>query len=120
MRSVKFMAAIAAVALWLSVGAFAGSTNSGKFNLGQSVKVGSTLLQPGQYKAEWTGNNNKDLKVSILQHGKTVATTDGTLKTLPSKSQYNAVTIKNLPNHTSRIDEIDFNNRSEALVLKGM
>lgn len=120
MRKMQFLAALAAVALWLSAGAFARDTNSGKFDLAQQAKVGSTMLQPGSYKAEWTGNNNNNLNINIVKNGKTVATAQGQLKELPSKSPYSAVTLRNLANHTSRVDEIDFNNRTEALVLRGM
>lgn len=120
MRKMQFLAALAAVALWLSLGAFARDTNSGKFNLDQRVKVGSTVLQPGSYKAEWNGNNTNNVKINIVKNGKTVATTQGLVKELPSKSPYTAVTVKNLPDHTPRVDEIDFSNRTEALVLRGM
>ena len=119
MRSMKFLAAFVAVAFCLSLNALARDTNSGNFNLRQSAKVGSTMLQPGQYKAEWTGHAN-DLNVSIIKDGKTVATTRGTLKQLQAKSPYSAVTLKTLPDKSARVDEIDFNNRTDALVFGGM
>ena len=119
MRSLKFLTAFVAVAFCLSLSALARDTNSGKFNLQQSAKVGSTVLPPGQYKAEWTGNGN-DLNISIIKNGKTVATTRGTLKQLEQKAPYGAVTLKTLPDNSARVDEIDFNNRSDALVFGGM
>ena len=81
--------------------------------------MGSTVLPPGHYKAEWTGQE-KAVKVSILRDGKTVATTEGSIKELPSKSENTSVTIKTLPDNSSRVDEIDFNHRTEALLLSGM
>jgi len=119
MRAMEYLAAVAAVAVALSLGAVAKDMNSGKFNLGQTAKVGSTVLQPGEYKAEWTGNNS-DVNISIVKNGKTVATAHGTLKELPTKAQYSSVTVKTLPDNTIRVDEIDFNNQTEALVLSGM
>jgi hypothetical protein len=119
MRAMKFIAMVGAVALALSLGAFAKDMNSGKFDLEQSAKVGSTVLQPGQYKAEWTGSGDA-LNISIIKDGKTVATTHGTLKELPSKSPYTAVTVKTLPDNSTQVDEIDFNHRTQALVLSGM
>lgn len=119
MRSMKFVAAFVAVAFCLSLSALARDTNSGKFNLQQSAKVGTTMLQPGQYKAEWTGTGN-DVNISIIKDGKTVTTTRGTLKQLESKAPYTAVTLKTLPDNSARVDEIDFNNRTDALVLGGM
>ena len=119
MRAMKYIATIAAVAMMLSLGAFAKDVNSGSFDLDQTAKVGSTVLRPGQYKAEWTGNQQA-VDISIVKNGKTVATTHGTLKELPTKARYSAVTVKTLPDKSTRIDEIDFNNRTDALVFSGM
>jgi len=110
---------LAPIALFLGLGAFAKNVNSGSFDLEQPAKVGSTVLQPGHYKAEWTGPESA-VKVSILQNGKTVATAEGSIKELPSKAQQDSVTIKTLPDNSSLVDEIDFNNRTQALLLSGM
>lgn len=119
MRTMQYIATIAAVAMMLSLGAVARDVDSGNFDLDQTTKVGSTVLQPGQYKAEWTGSQQA-LNISIIKNGKTVATTRGTLKELPNKASYSAVTVKILPDKSTRIDEIDFSNRTEALVFAGM
>ena len=119
MQSLKYMGLLVSMALLLSLGAFAKNVNSGSFDLEQTAKVGSTVLPPGHYKAEWTGPENA-LKVSILRNGKTVATTEGSIKELPSRAQNDSVTIKTLPDNSTRVDEIDFNNRTEALQLSGM
>jgi hypothetical protein len=79
--------------------------------LAETAKVGSTVLQPGHYKAEWTGPENA-VKVSILRNGKTVATTEGSIKELPSKAESNSGTVNTLPDNSPRVDEIDFNNRT--------
>jgi len=122
MRLIQYLASVVAVALLLSLGAFAREAkdhDSGKFELYQSARVGSTTLQPGHYKAEWTGPNNA-LQISIIRNGKTVVTTQGRLKELPTKAENTAVTIKNARNNTQRVEEIDFNNRTDALVLSGV
>jgi hypothetical protein len=119
MRALKYVALFVAFAFVLSLGAFAKDTNSGSFDLQQPAQVGSTVLQPGHYKAEWTGSGDA-IKIDILQHGKTVATAQGKIKQLPGKSPYDSVSMKNLDNNTKQVDEIDFNHRSEALVLSGM
>lgn len=118
MQSMRFFAVFSVVALALSLPAIAKDTNTGSFDLTQTTHVGSTVLQAGHYKAEWTGPNTA-LQVSILRNGKTVATTQGTLKELPSKASYGAVTIRTLKDNSTRVDEIDFGNRTEALVLAG-
>ena len=117
MRSLKYVALTAAAALIFSIGAFAKNSHSASFDLGQTATVGSTLLQPGHYKAEWNGPDNA-LQISIVQHGQTIATTQGRMKTLPSKSANTAVQIRNDSSH-QKIDEIDFANHTEALVLSG-
>lgn len=114
----RLLALCAALALFLSVPVFAKANHkdAGSFNLTQRARVGSTVLAPGHYKAEWIGPNG-DVQVSIVQNGKVVATTRGQVKELPEPSPYNAVTVKNADDHSRRIEEIDFNNRRDALVL---
>lgn len=119
MRALKYLASLAAFALILSAASFAKDNNSGSFNLEQPATVGSTVLQPGHYKAEWTGSNDA-IKINIVQHGKTVATTEGRIKQLPSKSPYDAVSTKKQSDNSQKVNEIQFNNRSEALVFGGM
>lgn len=118
MRSIQYVASLAVFALIFSVGAFAKDKDSGNFDLTQRAKIGSTMLQPGHYKAEWTGPKDA-LQISVLDHGKTVATAKGNLKELPSKSPYDAVTVRTHRNNTKQIDEIEFNNSNQALVVAG-
>lgn len=118
MKVVQYLSSFAIVMLVLSVGAFAKDNHSGSFTLFETVRVGSTDLAPGQYKAQWTGTAT-DVKVDILRDGKTVATTAGTIKSLAQPSPYDAVTTKTLQDNSKALDEIDFNKRSEALVLAG-
>src|SRR5579863_375016 len=99
MKFINYVASLAILAMIFSLGAFAKDS----FDLAQTARIGSTVLQPGHYKAEWTGPNTA-LQISILRNGKTVATTQGTLKELPSKAQYDAVTVRNLDDHTTRVD----------------
>jgi hypothetical protein len=54
-----------------------------------------------------------------MRHGKTIATTEGQVKNLQQPAPYDAVAIKTLQNNTKALDEIEFSNRSEALVLAG-
>jgi hypothetical protein len=116
MRTAGFCVLLLAFALSLSTGAFAKAKNEGSFNLEQPATIGSTQLQPGHYKVEWTGTSGA-VNVDIMQHGKTLATTKATLKELPSKSPYSAVTLRATSDHNNRIEEIDFSNRKDALVL---
>lgn len=121
MRSAGFFGLLLAFALIVATGAFAKAKvkNEGSFDLAQPATVGSTQLQPGHYKAEWTGTNG-NVNVEIMENGKTIATTKGTLKELANRAPYSAVTLRATSNHRDRIVEIDFNHRKDALVLSGM
>jgi hypothetical protein len=118
MKFAHYLASFAIVALALSLSAFAKDGHSGNFTLADTVQVGSTELAPGNYKAEWSGPAN-DVKVAIMKNGKTVATAPGQIKDLQRPSPYDAVMMKTLSNDTKTIGEIDFSNRTEALVLGG-
>jgi hypothetical protein len=118
MKFVQYFASFAFIAAVLSVGAFAKDSHSGNFTLADTVQVGSTQLAPGNYKAEWSGPAN-DVKIEIMQNGKTVATAEGKIKDLQQPSPYDAVGIKTLQDNTKALAEIDFNKRSEALVVGG-
>jgi len=118
MKFVQYLASFAIVAVVLSVGAFAKDSHSGNFTLADTVQVGSAQLAPGNYKAEWDGPAN-DVKINITKNGKTVATAEGKVKNLEERAPYDAVAIKTLDNNTKALDEIDFNHRSEALVIGG-
>lgn len=119
MRLIKFMASLIALAMVLSLGALAKDHDSGSFDLSQAARVGSTTLQPGHYKAEWTGPNDA-LHVAIVKDGKTVATATAKMKELPTKAKSGAVTLRTTNNHNEFVEEIDFSNRTGALLLSGV
>ncbi|MGA8441560.1 MAG: hypothetical protein WB762_00275 [Candidatus Sulfotelmatobacter sp.] len=118
MKFVQYFTSFTAIAVVLSVGALAKDSHSGNFTLADTVQVGSIQLAPGNYKAEWDGPAN-DVKINIVRHGKTIATTEGKIKDLQQPAPYDAVAIKTLENNTKALDEIEFNKRNEALVLAG-
>jgi hypothetical protein len=119
MKFSQYFASVAMLALMLSVTAFAKDSHSGNFAVADTVQMGTTQLAPGKYKAEWSGPAD-DVKVDITQNGKTVATTQGKIIDLQRPSPYDAVLTKTLADQTKTINEIDFNNRKQALVLGGM
>jgi len=118
MKFGRYLASFAVLALLSSLSAFAKDIHSGKFTLSDTVQVGSTQLAPGNYKAEWNGPAD-NVKIEIIQNGKTVATTQGKLENLQKPSPYDAVLTKTLDNNMKALDEIEFGNHTEALVLSG-
>jgi hypothetical protein len=118
MKSLHYLASFAILTVVLSASSFAKDkdSHSGSFTLSDTARVGSTDLAPGSYKVEWNGPAN-DVKINILQAGKTVATAEGHIESLPQRAPYGAVTVKTLDNNTKVVDEIEFGNRSEALQI---
>ena len=118
MKLMHYLASFAIVALALSLNAFAKDAHSGNFTLSDPVQVGSTRLAPGNYKAEWNGPAD-NVKIDIVRNDKTVATTQGKIETLQKPSPYDAVLTKTLDNNTKTLDQIEFGNHTESLVLQG-
>jgi len=121
MRWLQYLACSAVLILGMSVAAFAKASHedAGKFNLTAPATVGSTVLQAGHYKAEWVGPN-EDVRVSILSRGKVVATAQGRVVEHNDKAPYDSVTVKKQADSSQRLEEIDFGNRKDALVLSRM
>lgn len=118
MRSIQYLMSVAALLFVFSVGTFAKDSNSGKFDLVQPARIGSSVLPPGHYTAEWNGSNDA-LNITIVRNGKTAATAHGHLKEMPNRSPYDAVSTHLGRDHAQQVDEIDFNHRSDALILAG-
>ena len=112
------LASFAVLGLVLSASAFARDNQSGKFTLTDTAKVGNTELQPGDYKAQWSGPAD-NLQISIIQHGQTVATAQGKLKNLDRPAPYTAVSERTLADQTKSVDEIEFDHSKAALIVGG-
>jgi hypothetical protein len=119
MKTLGSLLSIAALAMGMSTASFAADKNQGKFTLTEPATIGTIDLRPGDYKAQWQAQNGNDVKVEIVQHGKVIATTQGQLKNLDHPAPYDAVVTKDTGNNAKAIGEIDFNNRTQALVLGG-
>jgi hypothetical protein len=115
MRTAKNLFLLAGIAMLLPLSALAKDSNEGKFTISEPAQVGSTQLKPGDYKVQWDGSGDA-VQVKILQGKKTVATTSGKLVNHDQASPYNAVILKGASGEKA-INEIDFGNRKEALVL---
>ena len=113
MKFVKYSTLLAAVALSLSLIAFAKDNNEGKFTLSDSAQVGSTQLKAGTYKATWDGTGS-DVQVKILQGKNVVATTSA--KLVDSSTRTDSVTLKNA-DKAKTVDEISFGGLHKTLVF---
>jgi hypothetical protein len=118
MKCVRFFAIMAAILLFLPAVVAAKNKDEGKLQLTASVQLGATQLKPGEYKVEWT-HAGSGVKVNFLQNDKTVVTTSGKVVELKHPSPYDAVVLKPTKSgHGKTIDEIDFDNRTEALQIE--
>ena len=116
MKYSRVLALTAILALFLPLTASAKSKNEGNMQLTDPVQIGSTQLKPGSYKVEWSGNGPA-VKVNFLKDNKTVATTKGKIVNRKQASPYDDVVLGPTANNQKTIDEIDFSNRKEALLI---
>ena len=79
MKYAQYLAVVVALAVILSLSAWAKESNKGTMQLDEVAHIGKTQLQPGIYKVEWSGNQPA-VQVNIMQHDKIVATTSGKLQ----------------------------------------
>jgi hypothetical protein len=117
MKCGRVVGLVAALAMFLSLNVFAKSSkDEGKMTLTDPVQIGSTQLKPGNYKVQWNGTGEQ-VNVDFLKGSKTVATTSARLVNHPQPAPYDSVTLESLNKTTKRIDEIDFNHSTQALVF---
>ena len=108
-------AMIMALAL-LSASALFAARNSSVFTLSQAVEIGTTQLKPGEYRVEWE-ESGSTLQVKIVQGGKTLAATTGKFVEHKERSPYNDVILKPGAGQAKTIDQFDFSNSNQSLVL---
>lgn len=115
-RSV-FVTVVAALILF-TLCAFGMSKGEGHITVSKKIQVGSTQLMPGHYKVEWNGAN-KQVKLNILHFNKTLVSVPAKVVTHARPATYDAlVTTQPKNNKIAQLQEIDFHNRTQALVLE--
>ena len=73
------MALISTLTLLFPVSMWAGNKNQHSVDIPDSVQIGGTQLNPGNYKVEWQ-EAGPTVRVKFVQNGKIVATATGLLK----------------------------------------
>jgi hypothetical protein len=114
MKLPNYVALLSILAVLSPLSAFARDKNQHSVNIPDAVQVGSTQLQPGNYKVEWQGTGPA-VQVAFVRNGKTVATVPGTLKTNDDEVIQDAVLTDSV---NKTLDEIDFRHEKEALVFQ--
>jgi hypothetical protein len=118
MKSLRFVSLIAVFALFLPVFAIAKEKDEGKLQLTDSVRIGTTQLEPGDYKVEWNGAGTM-VKVNFLENHETVATSTGKIIDLKKPATEDEYVLRPVKNGKAKtIEEIDFANRTQALRIE--
>lgn len=118
MHFVKYLALMAGLALLLPISALAKNSNERSVNIPLQVKIGTAQLKPGTYKLEWQGTGPA-VHVQFMQHNKTVARSQATLKTNDAMAfQDDVVTDPGAKTSKARVlREIDFAHDKDALIF---
>lgn len=117
MKLIKYTVLLSMLALLSSVFALARDNNQHSVEIPDSLQVGSTQLQPGNYKVEWQGTG-PEVQVKFLREGKTVATVPGTLKTNNTHAVQADVVTGTTSANTRTLEEIDFGRNRESLIFE--
>jgi len=117
MKQVKYLALLSMLALLSSVSALARDKNQHSVQIRDSVQVGGTQLEAGDYKVEWQGTGPQ-IQVNFVRDGKTVATVPGTLKTNDAKVTQDDIVTDTTSANTKTLKEIDFSHNKESLVFE--
>lgn len=110
-----------AAATLLTSSVFAKAKNQGSMTVDQTIQIGSTQLKPGHYKVEWSNTtaNQNQVNVDFVRHDKTVATVPAKLISRATPSPYNDIVTTHAKNDKpQQLQEIDFNHRTQALVME--
>jgi hypothetical protein len=111
MKYLRSLAVVAALAAMCSLSAFARDTNRHSVEILDAVQVGNTQLRAGTYQVQWQGTG-PDVQVNFIQHGKTVATAAGTLKTNDPQVVQDSVVVNS---SRKTLDQIDFHHDRTTL-----
>src|SRR5438046_10270001 len=85
--------AVTALALMMSVGAFAREKNHHNVVIPEVVQVGSSRLAPGEYTMEWN-EKGSTAEVNSLQHGKSMALASAKVVNLSHPAASDSVIMK--------------------------
>jgi hypothetical protein len=117
MKFGRSIAVVAVLASGLSLSAFAKDKNETKVTFTNAVQVGSTQLQPGDYKLQWDGNG-PDVQVKVVKGKNVVATVPATLVENKVSLGNDSVTTGSNDN-SKTLDEVDFNGGRQSLKFNG-
>ncbi|MBV9573737.1 MAG: hypothetical protein JOY93_06755 [Acidobacteriales bacterium] len=102
--------------LVLLVATSAMAANKGSLQVGNSISVNGTQLQPGNYKLQWEGNG-PNVELSILKGKNVVVTTTAHVIELSSPAMGDAATVQTSGDGTRSLAEVRFGGKRFALAI---
>ena len=114
----SYLTAVLSLTCLLGFGgsAYAARDNARSVEIFDVVQIGTTELNPGNYRVKWQGSGPA-VEVSFLRNGKTVVTVPATLRTNSDHVTQDSILIEATGTGTSTLKEIDFRNLKQALVF---
>jgi len=109
--------AVTALALMMSVAAFAREKNHHNVVIPQVVQVGSSRLAPGEYTMEWN-EKGSTAEVNFLQRGKSMAQASAKIVNLGHPAASDSVIIKAEVGNAEDLEQIEFSGKKEAFSFK--
>jgi hypothetical protein len=114
--NLKYLALMSTLLLAFPLSMVAKAKNQHSVAIADSVQVGPSQLQPGNYTVEWQ-EAGSGVNVKFLQHGKILAEVPGTLKTNDKQVTQDSVVTQMMSGNKRVLTEIDFGHQKEALVF---
>jgi hypothetical protein len=116
MKNLLYLALLSTLLLSFTLSAVAKDKNQRSIEITDSVQVGPSQLQPGNYTVEWQ-EAGAAVNVKFLQHGKVLAEVPGTLKTNDRQISQDSVVTQMTNDNKRVLTEIDFGHQKEALIF---
>jgi hypothetical protein len=116
----KFLTLLTLLAAFASLPLLAAAkeTDKGHLELTSPAWIGATQLKPGDYQVDWNGNG-PTVQVRFLKHHDLFAQAPARIVELKKPARSDALVFKPIKNGEAQaIDEIDFQNHSQALKME--
>jgi hypothetical protein len=114
MKASKF-SALLALAVLFAVPAFAAG-NKASLEITRDTVIAGKRLSPGKYQLTWQGQG-PDVDLSVTKGKEVVVTTPARLLDLPRASVTNAVNVKENPDGSATLSQIQISGKKYALEL---
>jgi len=117
MKNLRNHTLAVALALIMSVGAFAREKNHHNVVIPEVVQVGSSRLAPGEYTMEWN-EKGSTAEINFLQHGKSMAQASAKVVNLSHPAASDSVIMTAEAGSAGDLEQIEFGGKKEAFSFR--